>query len=444
MISIPGAASGPLGGPSVGFRIVVAPGTYERTVMPEPPFDAFYPPDVNVVNVASGVLGFETVELSAIDVHKSSGIPTTVLSRDDGARMDGWIAYTRDVTTQRRVSNAAVLGDVNRSSSNPATYTVQLNMRHHEADAYMNVEFVLDPPAGALAKPSLVQDLLDVSPIPTYPALPPPATVRGFVASAVENAPVAADILFVSTKIYVVTGSNQNTDLRYTATAEAVAENGGAPARYSVVLPRGEYQVIVSPRDPSYAKRVLSQPLIVDTVNDPQDGKNLTVSRKRLVLGVALVSDGRPLAHAEVTAMPAAALFSPVAAGSTPATPLPREQAPRPAQTETDAVGTFSLQLDPGSYDITVKPAPGSKLPWVVSPSRVISDEDLTLDPVQIPAPVSAGLTLLDPSSPPNPIVGAIVRAFAVPTGGTAFVEIGRGITDAKGRYEMFLAGTPH
>ena len=84
-------------------------------------------------------------------------------------------------------------------------------------------------------------------------------------------------------------------------------------------------------------------------------------------------------------------------------------------------------------------------MPWVVSPSRSvpIGDADLVLtDPIEIPAPIAAGLTLVDPQE--NPIVRAIVRAYAVPSGGTAFVEIGRALTDTAGRYELFLAGTPH
>ena len=52
------------------------------------------------------------------------------------------------------------------------------------------------------------------------------------------------------------------------------------------------------------------------------------------------------------------------------------------------------------------------------------------------------GLALVDPQE--NAIIRAVVRAFAVPKGGTAFVEIGRTMTDGTGRYELFLAGTPH
>ena len=199
-------------------------------------------------------------------------------------------------------------------------------------------------------------------------------------------------------------------------------------------LPRGEYDVVVSPRDPAFAKRAFQ--LIVDVDNDPQDGKNLPVDRKHVLRGIALVSDGRPLASAEVEASPATSLST----GNSGNAPL--SHAPRRATTITDTAGNFTLNLDPGTYDITVRPAAGSRLPWVVSPSRVVGTVDARLDPIEVPAPIPAGLLLVDPST--NPIVGAVVRAFALPTGGTAFVEIGRAMTDAAGRYEMPLAGAPH
>jgi hypothetical protein len=445
-ISIVGV-SGPLGGPAVGYRAILPPGTYERTVAPTPPFDGVFPPDVSVVDVQPGIAGFDRDELSSVDqLTAPSGPPQVTLRRDDGATLDAWTVRTRDTRSLRRLSNAIVLGPSSLTQPSPAKYAVQLNMHHHQSDALSGIELVLDPPAGTAATPSLLFGFLaDLLNVPSYPNLPAPATVRGFVASTISNAPVAADIELIATKIYVSAGSNQNTNLAYTAHASADLTPDGSAARYSLVLPRGEYQVVVTPRDSAYAKRVLPQPFIVDAINDPQDGKNLAVTRKRLVKGSALVSDGRPLAHAQVVATAAASSFSPIPPNAmTTATPIAPSLAPRAAQATVDATGAFQLELDPGSYDITIRPVQGSKLPWVVSPSRVIADADVTLDPLFVPAPVSAGLTLLDPSSPPNPVVGAIVRAFAMPTGGTAFVEIGRAMTDAKGRYEMFLAGTPH
>ena len=58
-----------------------------------------------------------------------------------------------------------------------------------------------------------------------------------------------------------------------------------------------------------------------------------------------------------------------------------------------------------------------------------------------VPAPLYAGLELLDPIG--NPIVNAIVRAFALPaqtSPPTPAIELGEAITDATGQYDLYVA----
>ncbi len=447
--------AGPLGGPNPGFHALLPPGSYERTVMPDPPFDAFFPPDVGTVSVTTGVQSVATgtdvlnsVDTTAGMIGGSREHPTFKIVRADEAPLDGWTAHLRDQTTFRRLSTHVTLGDANRMMMTPPTYRVELNTNHHPAsgDALTNTDLLVVPPAGVDATPTLVAPFLaGTLAVPTYPLIPPPATVKGSVTITTGGAPASAELLFRSKKIYLTTSDPSfTTNLFYETHATAVAATDGADARYSVRLPRGEYDVIVVPSDGSAAKSVLG--LIVVTDLDTQDGKNFALRPKRFVRGVARVSDGRALAGAVVIATPAASLA---------ASGVPSERWPRLAITTTELDGTFVFTLDSGpifdsgtiydTYDITVRPADGSRLPWVVSPSRSvpIGDADLLLtDPIEIPAPIAAGLTLVDPQE--NPIVRAIVRAYAVPSGGTAFVEIGRALTDTGGRYELFLAGTPH
>ena len=436
-----GGIPGPGGGPSAGFYAVLPPGLYERRIMPDPPFDAAFPPDVSIVTLAPGV-SFDRDILNALDKVGQATIPSVTLSRDDGGSLDGWSAYLRDQSSLRRLSAIANVGPGNAIGA--GSYHVFLFTNHHPpavagvANPLIGTELVVVPPRDVDAMPTLVTPALaGVLEQAAYPTIPAPASVRGSVTSTVDSVPLAADIVFTSTKIYLTTSSPSfTTNLTYTTrvSTDVPATQGDATptdARYAVRLPRGEYDVVVSPRDPAFAKKAFQ--LIVDVENDPQDGKNLEVDRKRVLAGTALVTDGRPLASAEIEASPAASLLD----GSTPASHWPRA-----ATTTADLAGNFSLALDPGTYDITVRPAPGSRLPWVVSASRVVGASDARLDPIEIPAPIPAGLLLVDPST--NPVIGAIVRVFAVPTGGTAFVEIGRAMTDAAGHYDMPLAGAPH
>ena len=52
---LPTPIPGPAGGPSIQFRADLPPGTYEQAIVPQPPFDRAFPPDVSVVVVKQGV-----------------------------------------------------------------------------------------------------------------------------------------------------------------------------------------------------------------------------------------------------------------------------------------------------------------------------------------------------------------------------------------------------
>lgn len=442
---------GPGSGPNPGFRAILPPGTYERTIAPEPPYDAAFPPDVVTVTVASGVqslsAGSATVALDTIPGNPASRPHFDTMNnefvRADGAPLDGWRVHIRDQATRRRLSTQILLGDANRVTASPATYHAIVDLNHHPApvppamsDTTKGTELVLEPPPGSDAMPTLVAPwLAGTLRVPAYPLTPVPAIVRGSVTVSGGSAPASALLLFRSKKIYITTAdATFTTNLVYEARVTAVPSGSGADARYSVRLPRGEYDVIVIPTDGGAAKSIFTTTVSIDL--DTQDGKDFALKPKRGVRGVARVSDGRPLAGAKIIATPASTL---AASGLDP------DRWPRLASTSTDADGSFVLRLDPGTYDISVRPADGSRLPWVVVPARAIQagDSDLVLsDPIDVPAPIGVGLALADPQD--NPIVRALVRAFAVPTGGAAFVEVGRALTDDTGRYELYLAGTPH
>jgi hypothetical protein len=117
--------------------------------------------------------------------------------------------------------------------------------------------------------------------------------------------------------------------------------------------------------------------------------------------------------------------------------------------------GSFKLPLDPGSYVLRVRPANGTGLPWVM--------QSLTVEPPSgagalvpaapvmftVPAPVYAGMQLLDPDG--TPIVNATVRAYPMSTPAspgpssttpTPAIELGEAITDVNGHFDLYLAPT--
>jgi hypothetical protein len=169
-------------------------------------------------------------------------------------------------------------------------------------------------------------------------------------------------------------------------------------------------------------------------------GKNLQLAPLGILSGVATLADGRPLAGATIQAEPAVSLA---------ATVDPRRW-PRQQTATTDAHGAFSMQLDPGTYDVVVQPANGTGFPWTTLSSQVVvGGETLVLQPVVVPLPQVFDVVLHDPGD--NPLVRTLVRAFKSASGATPsapgtpppMIEIGNGITDIEGHLTLLLA-PPH
>lgn len=416
---------GPAAGPNFGFITYLQAGKYERTVMPDAPFDRAFPPDVGVVEIAGGRASAEADSI-ALDVTRETGegptYPTFDITRVQG--LDGWSAWLRDATSKRRISNVASL-------SGTQTRGVQLATNHHppNGEALTNAELVIHPPQGTAVPSGVFAPIGNILPrAEAFPSLPVPATVRGSIRSAVDGAAVAADVIFEAIGVFQSDARGgfalNTTNFEWTARTSADIDESGA-ATYQVLLPRGQFRAIVRPRDDASAVTIV-EPIVIDVGGDP-GRRDLVVQPRLEVTGSAVVTDGRPLAGARVEALPAQCFR-----GSSPWC-LPR--APRtPVTTALD--GTFALKLDPGGYVVRVIPAAGTRFPWVVR-TTFVGASGATLAPMVVPAPVPAGLRLVDAKE--NPIVRAVVRVFAKPPGAPP-VEVGSAVTDATGAYEMYLA----
>ena len=425
---------GPNGGVSIGFQGFMQPAAYECTISPDPPFDAAFPPDVQRVAVATGNQTDE--DFLQVDVTTGTGSTTPVIPAFDLTRVEGlagWTAYLRDATTLRRISNIATLSGTKTHVSLPTNHHPPPPPGQMLGDALTGAELVMQPPAGQpipTAKfPPIAGELPAAEP---YPPLPAVATVRGSVTGAADGAPVEADLSFEAIDVYESGQLLPNpTNFEYTGLASARVDATGN-STYAVSLPPGDYRLTVRPTDVAHAVTVV-QPFAVLPSAGTQISDDLTAAAPTPVSGAAVTGDGRPLAEATVEVVAVAC----VQAGTTLCLP-------RGAQTVTAADGSFSLALDPGGYELRIRPQDGTRFPWVVLP-LLVGPTPVTLATVTIPAPVSAGLRLLDDYG--NPIVDAIVRAYLLPSQGTggappAAVEIGQAITDASGQYDMYLAPT--
>jgi hypothetical protein len=443
--------SGPAGGPSQMFATYLQPGYYRRVVRPQPPFDAVFPPDVQVVDVTS-VRAFEddamSVDATVAEVGTDHPVtPTFSLTFAGSGSFDGWSTFLRDQTTKQTISNVVAL-------SGPAVPNVVLPTNHHssDGDALTDAELVLSPPA-SLPLPMAVFATQggQMSSSVQYPALPAPEFVAGTV-SAPDGTPVEADLVFESTGIAQANASMQPRGLGCTVNRDNYFYSTKASARidwtgastWAVELPVGQYRVSIRPLDaipsppappapvPVFGVTVVSPFSVGPTAEAcaPASSTALTVSATQQVEGLARIADGRPLSGAEVDAIPVEC-----ADGSTGASCLPRA-----GQAGTGDDGRFTLLLDAGgSYLLQVRPADGTRLPWTFMPGPlVVTPGSMATPLIEVPAPFPESRTLLDPVYSLG-IPNAVVRTFAPDPSGR-WLEVGHAVTDSSGHYEMFLA----
>jgi hypothetical protein len=220
-------------------------------------------------------------------------------------------------------------------------------------------------------------------------------------------------------------GNPNTSNFEFTVQTTVLVDATSGVSSYSIDLPQGVYRRTARPLDGE--SQVTAVRFSADVQTNPAPAGDVVVGDLRVVSGSAIVADGRPLSGAEVQAVAVAC-----ADGTTGAC------MPRASSSATAVDGSFTLTLDPGQYVLSIRPADGTRLPWVNQP-LVVGTMDLPamLAPVVVPAPVAAGLRLVDPAG--RPIVRAVVRVFQLLAAGRP-VEAGRAITDPSGSYEMYLA----
>jgi hypothetical protein len=433
---------GPGGTPGTIWNAELGPGLYEEDLIPE---DSAYPPERLIGTISSAPQdGVITGTDECGGAPPAAGETTFTVTRGSGT-LDGFSVYFQDATTLRRISSVATLPDT--ASASVTLLTIGqwgLTSAGVSLPVLGSVNLVVSPPAGA-AIPTYIDTLLTPQVTLTpFPALPDPVTVSGTVLGPDQKL-IDADLVIESTP---PTGTNGggiticvDGDCRPSAAGSSPrpltysTTTHAAGGTFSVVLPPGDYSVFIVPAPGVAAGAGMSvgPPLGVQVGLPSVAGKTQVAPALATISGVAQLSDGRALVGATVEAHAAAQLA---------ATGPPPDQWPRTASTITDDSGAFSLAVDPGTYDVVVRPADGSGFPWMTASNRsVASGQVLSFAPFVVPAPIAIQMTLDDQQR--NPVAGAVVRAFWTPPGAAAAqpqVEIGAWLTDSEGSFSMFIA----
>lgn len=433
------AIPGPGQGLGTLFSAFLPAGLYKQTLTPDAPFNQAFGPVSEVLPACIPQGGqcaasYEPVYVDSFDLTSNMMNANRVLpvfTITGGPIFDGWTAYLRDSSTGEVLSSVAPLWGAN------PTFTLT-GKRLGDPDALSApAELVVAPPPGSHVATELFFFALGYSPSIPFLPLPDPVTTTGSIAAS-DGSPVPSDLAFEAIGIMGLNGQFYQTPLsanpyvEFTTWATADLDPSSGRARFEVVLPPGLYRLDVRPRDAVHAMTS------VEFAVPAQNGWTVRVGVPQPTTGFAQIADGRRLANATVEATPTGcASLPPLPAALGGAAPLSTPWCqPRAFDATTQSDGSFVLYLDPGDYNVVVRPPGSSRLPWVSWKPIHVDATAPPLGTLSVPAPLHVGLLLTDPIG--QPISNALVRIFRVFQ--SSSVELGAAVTGADGRYEMYVA----
>ncbi len=406
--------------PVAKYSDALAVGRYLRVAYPEPPFDQYFPPAFTILSASASGLNDDFLlgdTQTPLDDELGDARTATV-TRGEG--LEGWKVWLIDSDTGRRISSLRALHGTKMDVRLDTVGQSQPNSRALKE----NVDVIVAPPASYIAVPRLQSRLVNGQGLAglDVPSLPGPVSVTGVVASGEGTvlSGVRSVLQFDSTRLKRADGSDSPL-LRY-STSVTTDDSG----HFATVLPPGLYDVTIEPDFRTHFAKVK------DTF-DTSDGlaKTYLPPPRTVASGKVVLADGRPLASADIRAVPSEV---PVTGNAVK---------PRPASTRTDSDGNFSFEVDQGQYDFVVDPQAGTGFPRLVQ-VRSFATGTAKLDAIVIAPPAKLSFALKDPSTNGNPIVRAIVRVFAEPPNrGPPAIEIARSMTDEQGQCEILLAQQP-
>jgi hypothetical protein len=363
--------------------------------------------------------------------------------------LEGWTAHIDDQNGYRVSGTIVLPAGASKSVTLYEATSVQSQGGDPTPgpDRYVETLY-LDPPKGstlprffAEAKGSIVGPF-------TYPALPCIVALSGRVLTSDTLQPASAQVEFVAngkTNSLFEADLTTSAPLLFSAKTTTISDG-----QYIIDVYPGTPRVYVVPDDPDLALTTFDKPIsgLSCTVN----AQSLFVNRRTHVKGRVLLPNGTPVFAADV-----------IISASADSPFLPKDDPlarPREVRGTTDTNGLFDLPSDPGFVDISIRPRDTTNFPWVVLTNRVVPPNDgtdagtlvtLNVSDVVIPEPsrytqTAAGV-LTD--SVGNPIVHAIVRAYAFPPSATGVDGgapqtrgarlLGMTVTDESAKFQLFV-----
>lgn len=370
---------------------------------------------------------------------------------ESAASLDGWTADIIEGVSGYAISTEVELGSARPALDKkveygvPLTYSAVVDMSGSTVKAPDLLRF--RPPAGVVAPTvfldrsvlGLLQNPSDPVQLSVFSKLPEPVMVRGQMVRRTDGTPVDGFVTLASTSIYGVDdgvfGSYQTTVM--------VGKDGAI----DVQLPPGLYNVQgVPPMPPGALPGSDSLGLVQDTWEVPL-GTPLQFGKLLELPSIAEVTGQSRVPGAQVQAVPS------------PEALLAFEEAlgkgvfrPRSTQSLVDDGGRFSLQVDLGTFDVSVQAAEELGFGWFVRPGVGLGAKNEDLGKLQPPTPsVLSGSIFVRPDTE-HPLASANVRAYAYLDKDLRYtrdaklaqsvIQVAETRADASGSYRLLLPST--
>ena len=387
--------------------------------------------------------GPSTIQAHTYQINEAIGAPS----------LEGWSIHIDDQNGYR-VSGAITLpaGASKTVTLYEATGTASQGATTSGVDPDRYVETLyIDPPKGSSLPRFFAEAVAGQITSPTggftYPALPSRVTLEGFVRTSDTLQTATAQVRFVANG-----NADSLVEADLTTTAPllfSASTTTTSLGQYAIDVYPGTLRVYVVPDDPDLALTAFDKQVGAALV---QQGITLQVNRRTHVKGRVVLPNGMPVYAADV-----------VVSASADSPFLPKDDPlarPRESRGTTDTSGLFDVPSDPGFVDVSIRPHEGTNFPWVVLTNRVVPPNDGTdagaqvtfvVGDVVIPEPsrFTQAATGVLTDSVGNPIVHAVVRAYAFPPlgsgpdGGTPQTRgarlLGMTVTDDNASFQLFV-----
>jgi hypothetical protein len=274
--------------------------------------------------------------------------------------------------------------------------------------------------------------------------------------------PTAAQLVTVTGQVRGANGEGVRSTVKFFNTSFklagipasfAPAVTTDAAGRYTARLFPADYRVVMIPEGASDNGSVvpganssrsfaLTEKPLQKITAEPMQVVDLTVSQTRVLQGTAFAgAPGRVAQGATLELAPLLLSSSGVLSNvfSPPIAPA------RASVDVNDDTGKFRLSLDPGQYDLYLKPAPASNFAWWIFPNvtfltaEMADKIEVTMNPqLFYPVPLGGTIIVVMPDRASQPLRNATVKAYA-PSTDWNVTQVAIARTDDMGRYRLAL-----